>query len=544
MSGAPTPAADVIVVGGGHNGLICAAYLARAGIDTLLVEARPEVGGCASTVSDLGARFNICNCDHTLIRAMPIADELDLATHGLRYLEAGASALNLYHDDAEPWFSFHEIEAQLDSIGAAYPDQVDGYRRYLDDALPVARLVLDMARSRPGALALASRAARRRAEGAARLLDWSRRSLDDVLAPYFDDWHLTMPLVTAGPTVWGVHPALPGTGLAALGYASRHLVRTGRPVGGSGALTDATRASFEAAGGRVRCGARVDRLVLVDGRVAGVRLTDGDELGAPMVVAACDPQRILVDWIDEVPAGARRLVDRWRNRPTHDGYESKIDAVIAVEPRYREADRLAARHPDLDLLGPTAFICPGPDDLAEAHALRDQGRVAARPTILTNVPSALDQTMRTAEGHHVLSIEVLFTPYAIPGGWPDSDEPARWLELWSRFFQPGAETGIVSWRAMTPDRYENEFSMHRGHTPSYAGSPLAALLGRNRELTRYRTPIAGLYLSGAGTFPGAGIFGAAGRNTAEVVRRDLTGPVGRRLRPLRERAAAVGVPVP
>ena len=74
----------MIVVGGGHNGLICAAYLARAGIDTVLIEARADVGGCASTVTDLDARFNICNCDHSMVRAMPIADELDLAAHGLR----------------------------------------------------------------------------------------------------------------------------------------------------------------------------------------------------------------------------------------------------------------------------------------------------------------------------------------------------------------------------------------------------------------------------------------------------------------------------
>ncbi len=531
--------AEVIVVGGGHNGMICAAYLARAGIDTLVLEARGQVGGCASTVSDLGARFNICNCDHTLIRAMPIVDELELGAHGLRYLEADAGSLNLYHDGAAPWFFFPEVDRLLDSLGASFPDQVDGYRRYLDDAMPVAELVLDMARSRPGAVPMAATAVRgdggpaRRAEGARRLLDWSRRSLDDVLGQYFEDWHLTMPLVTSGPTVWGAHPALPGTGLAALGYASRHLVTTGRPEGGSGALTDATRASFEAAGGRVRCDARVDRLLLRDGRVAGVRLDDGTELVSPVVVAACDPQRVLVDWIDEPPQVARRLIDRWRSQPTHDGYESKIDAVIDGVPRYRDHDRLAERHPDVELLGPTAFISPSPEDLAEAHALRPDGLVAARPSILANVPSVLDPTLVTADGHHVLSVEVLFTPYDHPGGWADSDEPARWLDVWAGFMEPGARDRIVSWRAMTPDRYEREFSMHRGHTPSYAGSPMAALLGRRRELTRYRTPIEGLYLSGAGTFPGAGIFGAAGRNAAGVVERDLTGRIGRRLRSLR-----------
>ncbi|MGZ0220662.1 MAG: FAD-dependent oxidoreductase, partial [Acidimicrobiales bacterium] len=86
---------DVIVVGAGHNGLICAAYLARAGIETELIEARSDVGGCASTVTDLGARFNICNCDHTLIRGMPVINELELETFGLHYLEPDASSITL-----------------------------------------------------------------------------------------------------------------------------------------------------------------------------------------------------------------------------------------------------------------------------------------------------------------------------------------------------------------------------------------------------------------------------------------------------------------
>ena len=112
------------------------------------------------------------------------------------------------------------------------------------------------------------------------------------------------------------------------------------------------------------------------------------------------------------------------------------------------------------------------------------------------------------------------------------------MELWARFVEPGALDSIENWRVMTPESYEAEFLMHRGHTPSYAATPLATLIGRDRAHTRYRTPIAGLYLSGAGTFPGAGIFGAAGRNTAAVVRRDLRGSVGPVLDRVRRRVAA------
>jgi phytoene dehydrogenase-like protein len=531
-------AADVIVVGGGHNGLICAAYLARSGIDTLLVESRPAVGGCASTVSDLGARFNICNCDHTMIRAMPVIDELDLAARGLRYLEAEASFLHLFYDDAEPWSHFHDIDRMLDGLASTYPKQVEGYRRYLHDAMPVAELAIEMARTPPTIGRLLRRVAGRRARGAIRLLDWSRRSATSVLSEYFDDWHVTMPAVSAGPTVWGVHPDTPGTGLAAAAYATRHVVRTGRPAGGSGALTDAVRASLEAAGGTVRCDSRVRELIVDDGAVAGVRLLDGTTLRAPVVVAACDPDRVFVDWMDDVPAAARRLARRAQARSVQYGYESKIDAVLTELPRFRVADRIAEHQPDLDQLGPTMIVSPSPDQLTQAHERRESGRVGDHPTLLTNVPSVLDPSMKPAPDRHVLSLEVLFTPYDHPGGWSASAEPERWLELWARFVEPGALDSIENWRVMTPESYEAEFLMHRGHTPSYAATPLATLVGRDRAHTRYRTPIVGLYLSGAGTFPGAGIFGAAGRNTAAVVRRDLRGSLGPVLDRVRRGVAA------
>ncbi len=514
--------ADVIVVGAGHNGLICAAYLARAGVDTLLVESRGDVGGCASTVTDLNARFNICNCDHTMVRGMPVADELDLAAYGLRYVEPELGSVHRFHDGSPPWVFLHDVGAHLEALHAAYPSQVPGYRQYLADALPVAELALEMARTTPSTGRMLGVVASKRAAGAARLLRWSRSSMADVMSQYFDDWHITMPAVSSGPTVWGVPPTAPGTGMAAAIYATRHLIKTGRPVGGSGALTDAVRASFEDAGGRVLCDRTVDRLLVDDGVAAGVRLTDGSTLTSDRVVAACDPQRVFVDWLDSVPSGARRVVDRYRAMPVHEGYESKVDAVLSGLPTYRDSALVDALVPGADSLAPTTVVAPSPEQLARAHDLRDNGRVAQHPTFLVNVPTVLDVEMQPTPDQHVLSLEVLFTPYSLDGGWPESHEPARWLEVLDGFMEPGT-LQIDRWRAMTPDRYEAEFQMHRGHTPSYAGPPLRAFFGRQRETTRYRTPIDGLYLSGAGTFPGAGVFGASGRNSADAVITDLSG---------------------
>ena len=141
---------DVIVVGAGHNGLVCAAYLARGGLRVLVLEARQTTGGCASTVDALdGARVNICNCDHTMIRATPIVEELGLTGHGLRYLEVDPTGIGVSWDERRPWISFRSVERTLDGLRLTHPDQVDGYRRYLAAATPVARLLLELTATAP-----------------------------------------------------------------------------------------------------------------------------------------------------------------------------------------------------------------------------------------------------------------------------------------------------------------------------------------------------------------------------------------------------------
>ena len=146
-----------------------------------------------------------------------------------------------------------------------------------------------------------------------------------------------------------------------------------------------------------------------------------------------------------------------------------------------------------------------------------QLRVQLRPDgLLVNVPTLLDPSI-APEGRHVFSLEALFTPFGLRGGWADSGEPHRWLEAFGELCEPGFLDSIIEWRAMTPDVYERDFHLPAGHATSFAGGPLAALRNANPELTKYETALDGLYLTGAATFPGAGVWGASGRNCATVI---------------------------
>jgi phytoene dehydrogenase-like protein len=287
----------------------------------------------------------------------------------------------------------------------------------------------------------------------------------------------------------------------------RHTAQVGRPVGGSGRLTDALAAAVTNHGGTLRTSSRVERILCRAESVAGVALADGTEITAPVVVSAADARRTFVDWLRDPPAGARSLVARWRRATTGEGYESKIDAVVTEPPQVLDG----GSH-----LSSTLTVAPSILEMDRAVAMMTTGNVLRRPALLVNVPSLADPTI-APPGRHVLSLEILLTPYRHPGGWATSAEPQRWLEVFAERCAPGFLDTIVEWRAVTPDVYEREFNLPAGHAASFGGGPLAALRNRSPELTRYETAVPGLYLTGAATFPGAGIWGASGRNCAAVV---------------------------
>lgn len=510
---------DVIVVGGGHNGLICAAYLARAKFDVLLLEARDTVGGAASTVDAIGARVNICNCDHIMIRDNPVIEELGLSRRGLRYLDVEPAMLNLTWERARPWFLFHSVERTLASLAQSYPTQVQPYRQYLKIAQPLARLILDLGNEVPTRRAILWRLMSERGGGLTTYFRWSRASLLELMSRIFSEEPVLLP-AAATLGAGGIPPDRPGSGLGALAYAVRHLVPTGRPVGGSGALAEAVRACLESAGGKVRCNARVNHMLVDNDQVLGVELIGGEIIRAPTVVSAIDPRTAMLTWFKDPPPIIASLRHRLSQRTQMEGYESKVDAVVASLPRYRSVDEamyreLGVSHP----LIATTTISPPMSQIIAGHQLLIQGRVARRLINYVNIPSVLDPSMKPgpSRDEHVFSLECMFTPLRIEHGWQGSGEPERWLQCFSDLVQEGFLAGVRRWRAVTPDIYESDFHLPKGVPPAYSASLQDIVLGRNRELTRYETALKGLFLTGSGTFPGAGIWGASGRNAASVI---------------------------
>ena len=498
---------DAIVVGGGHNGLITAGYLAMAGLSVVVLEARAAVGGTATSEEFAGATVNVCSCDHITLRTTPVIGELELERFGLSYLDLEPTGAAMAWSGGPAWTHWHDVDRTVEGLARTHPSDVEGYRRYVKRALPAVAAVLAAASEPPTVRSLSRQALRRRFAGLPTVFRWSRRSAADVMRSYFRSEALLGAGLVGGPMVWGVSPELPGTGLGALGYAMRHVATVGRPVGGSGALPGALRRSIEHHGGVVRTGTTVEAILCNAEHVRGVRLAGGTEITAPVVVSAADPRRTFVEWLEHAPNGASALIERWRAKVPEDGYESKIDAIVSDPPVLRGGD-----HP----LSSTLTVTPS---IAEMHAAYRQlgaGTVIERPGLLVNVPSLIDPSV-APEGRHVLSVEVLLTPYGHPGGWPASREPQRWLELVDGLCENDVIGSIETFRVMTPDVYEREFHLPRGHATSFGGGPLAALRSNDPELTRYETAVPGLYLTGAATFPGAGIWGASGRNCATVV---------------------------
>lgn len=536
-SGAPGGPWDAIVVGGGHNGLVCAAYLARAGLRTIVLEARDVVGGAVAT-SEILPGVRVPTYAHTVGRFRgSIARDLALPANGLRLVQPRARvtsvrpdgpAITLWGDpvatardlaavsshDADAWVALDTrirvLSGVLSRLAAITPP---------DPSAPLAGDMLELLRLGLHLRGLDERLARE-----------LTRALPQSIADFVTD-HLASEPLRAMVAVRGVRhtsmgPLSAGTTQVLLAdSAGNDGGAAGETVyarGGPGALASALASAARRAGATIRTGAAVASVRTRDDRATGVVLTTGEELTASVVVSGLDPRRTLLDLVDPEVLGPRM---GWQAANLRlGGVTATLDLALSDLPRFHglEGADGAARLRGRIVVAPTLRYLDVAADAAK------YGRISDQPWLEATIPSLVDPLLvdggAAAGVRHVMSVLVQSAPYALrEGTWEIAREVLvhRTMAVLESV-APGIGTLVVARQVHTPVDLEQELGMTGGH-PLHGEPSLDQWFAWRPMLgyARYRMPVAGLYLCGSGAHPGGGVTGIPGRNAAREVVADV-----------------------
>lgn len=503
----------IVVVGAGHNGLVAACYLAQAGRDVLVVEQLDRPGGGSRTEETVpGYRFDLHSVAHNMINMTDIPAELDLAGAGLDYLEMDPFSIAA-RADAAPVRFFRSLDATVDSIAESSSTEAEAYRRFIDKGTSIVRTVLPSIRgdhslrSLPRQAANLTRTLRRQPLATAR----------DALSPYESLLRRWLPSdLTRGPVAAfaahaGIGPTVPGGALFAFWQAAYHLFGQWHGRGGAQNLTDALVTRLRSLGGQLRCSAPVERIESSAGRVTAVVLQGSERINASAVITAIDPKAALLELLEpplDGPVGAELAAARRSN---------VVQAVVHVA-----TDRLPI-YPGSgpgDWSGLQSYV-DRLDDLTTAWVQAEAGRLPDPLPLYAFTPSAIDDGLAPPSGHTVY-LACPAAPSTVEGGWP-----ARCDEFTDRCLQtveahaPGFVASVQGLATWTPDQMEQVERWPGGH-PMVLDIALDQLgpFRPTRALGQWRTPIAGLYISGAGTNPTGGIVGTPGRQAARALLAD------------------------
>lgn len=516
---------DAIVIGGGHNGLVCAAYLARAGKRVVVLERRDRVGGAAVSEEVFpGFTFSVFSYVVSLLRP-EIIRELDLPRHGLHILPLESTLTPLPDGDyLAQWGDHDQSRRELFRHSPRDAEAYDEFGRLMYHMARAVRPILSMVPPDPASLSprdllgLAKLGRHFRALGPEKfhaLYKLMTMSSADYLDEWFETEALKATKSASGIIGTFLGPRSPGTAYVLLHHYMGEIDGVfrawGFAKGGTGSVSEAIADTAKAFGAEIRTNAPVARVLIGNGRVRGVVLENGIEIRASLVVSGADPRRTFMQFVgaEHLPEDFTADIQRFKFR----GSSGKVNLAL---------DRL----PDFTCLpgkGPhlrgAISISPSVDYIERAYDQAKYGEFSSRPYLDIVLPSMIDPGM-APPGQHVMSIFVQYAPYHLKGGWTEARREAFGDAVIDTLAQyaPNLKSIILHRQVITPADIERIAGLAEGNI--FHGELTLQQLFFLRPApawAKYRTPLRGLYQCGSGTHPGGGIMGASGRLAALTI---------------------------
>lgn len=530
---------DVIIIGAGHNGLTCASYLLKAGYSVLVLEKRSLPGGAATTEEIMpeeapGFTFNRCAIDHEFIHLGPVVQELELEQYGLDYLFCDPVVFcphpngNYFLGHKSAKQTCAEIARYSPRDAEKYAEFVSFWQRFINSTIPMfnapPKSIIDIAANYNinklkdlfSVLGSPHKA-----------LDFFRTMLtsaEDMLNEWFDSEVVKAPLARLASEL-GAPPSQKNLAIGAMMMAMRHHPGMARPRGGTGALVKALLNLIQVHRGVVLTDQPVKRVLVDDGRAVGVQVANGREYRAHhAVISNIDAKRLFLSMMDasDVDAADPELRERLARRIVNNNETIlKVDCALSEPLRFEHHN-----HQDEYLIG-SVLIADSVKHVEMAHHEPTMGRIPdSDPSLYVVMPTMLDPSM-APEGRHTLWIE-FFAPYQIEG----AEGTGLYGTGWTDELKNKVADRILDKLADYAPNLKHALIARQVESPAELGERLGALNGNYYhidmtleqmvflrplpELANYRTPIEGLFLTGAGTHPGGSISGMPGRNCARV----------------------------
>jgi phytoene dehydrogenase-like protein len=518
---------DAIIVGGGHNGLVTAAYLARAGRKTLVIERREMVGGCSVT-EELWPGFRVSTAAYlTSLLQERVVRDLELERFGYQ-VDAKDPAFFSPFPDGRHFFMWQDRAKTLSEIAKFSKRDAERYPAYEDLIERVSRVVEGLLLSTPPEfppkdirdfadyVKLAAKLRRLSARDTVALVKIFTQSAADFLDEWFESEQVKVTLATDGVIGANGGPRSAGTAYILLhhcmGGVGGHRGLWGFVRGGMGAVSEAIAASARASGATIRVNAAASRVLVRNGRAWGIALENGEEIEANAIASNLDPKATFLRLVDprDLDPEFVAAIEHYRI----EGTSCKINLALAGLPDFPAFP--GAPGPQHRA---TMHICPDIDYVERAWDDAKYGRPSARPLLELTIPTMYDPAL-APPGRHLMGIFLQYAPYTLCGGsWDELREPfGDHVVNLIEDYAPNFGSMILNRQVLTPVDLERRFGITGGNI--FHGEMSLDQMFWMRPVAgwaRYRTPIQGLYLCGSGAHPGGGVMGAPGYNCAREI---------------------------